>query len=205
MWRAFAALLFVSFVVSAAAQVGPEGYTPELAEILSGHLTTVQSRARTSRIVTAGVAAALAATTIVGGTLMIIQEDDPFYRMNGILLTIGGGAIGVGSGVMFAVPSQAERDTGVYFQLPNRTEQDRIDRFVIGESILRNLSRWSLTNRVAYGVATGAIAGTFLVYRGWIFGGVFAGAAGATLAIPGVPEREWRAYRRETTSEDVAE
>jgi hypothetical protein len=205
MKRICATALLLLIFTQAYAQVGPAGYTVELDQLLTGHLSTVQSRARTTRLVTAGATAAVAATAMVGGTIMIIREQDPFYRMNGVIVTVGGAALGATSGWMFLRPSQAERDTEIFFSLPSGTESERIERFAIGESILRNLSTWSMTMRMAYGVAAGAIAATFFLNGGWLYGGVASAGTVAMIAIPGLPEREWRAYRRETECIDCVE
>ena len=201
MKRLLVVFLLVVVTMNVAAQVGASGYSADTESLLVGHLERIQARSRTTRMVTAGLDAALAATTIVFGSMMLAQADgDAFQRMNGYVVIAGGVVLGAGSAVLFARPSVAERDTAFFFSLPTGTESERIDRFVIGESILRNLRQWSITSRMTYGVLTGALAANFFLSSGWISGGVLSAAAIGFVAIPGLPEREWRAYVRETQS-----
>jgi hypothetical protein len=198
--RLCTAVIFLAVVTNLQAQVGVSGYSTQAEQRLEEHLSGVETSARRNRLLMAGINAAVAAAALATGGIVIYQTTDAYERMHGILACVSGAVLGVASGIMFARPSQAERDLALYRSLPHSTETERVARFVMGESILRNLRNWSFTNRITYAVFFGALSANYFVNGGWITGSAFAGVGAGVLLVPGRPEREWKAYVRETES-----
>ena len=193
------AILLVVLSISSrlCAQVGVEGYTDSIEQRLAEHLR-VTAAGRANRLISAGLFAASGTLLTAGGATMLAQAAGAVsLEVTGSVLLAGGISLLIGSGILLILPSRAEQDHLEYAALPAATDEERADRFAMGEQMFRDLSDHARAARVVGGTAACVFGIGTIVYGGYLYGGILIGAGLVAFALPGVAEKEWEYYLKE--------